>query len=482
MKDNEIKFTTTIIGNLKWVWKIWRQYKLMLFVLIVFGFISGFAIAAGPYVLKIVVDKIAELIKNNPKGLLAERTVFLKYIVGIGILQFFAYLYPGFRGVMNHMLEYEIRSAVFRKLMDKTHAFFMKYRSGDIITRLTDDLSDFPKVAWFLCSGIFRAFNAVCVVLASAIMMLSIHVGLTACALLTLPFCGGVFAAFHGKIKTTFEARQKAVSSTNSYLESCLSGIDIVKAYNASERENLRFRKIIDERIIIETEVVKIQSFFNSFFPNISFFGQLLVVALGGWLTIKGSISIGDFFAFFTYLSFISFYAIDMAMFLISGRQAMVSIHRLREIIEDPREFPHHTDTVMLEDGKIRRIVLKDLEVKLDETSEPQLSGVDFELEPGKWIALVGPVASGKSTLLNVLAGTVFPDSGSVTVNDTELHMVNRKDYAAHLGFVESEPVVFSTSLLQNIKFFRKIEEKEVEWAAEISQFHDEVQEFNGGI
>ncbi|MCK5686555.1 ABC transporter ATP-binding protein, partial [bacterium] len=278
MKEKEIKFTSTIIENLKWVWKIWKQYKPMLFILISFGFISGFAIAAGPYVLKIVVDKISEVIKNDPKLLLAERKEFLMYIIGIGIFQFFAYLYPGFRGVMNHMLEYEIRSSVFKKLMDKTHAFFMKYRSGDIITRLTDDLSDFPKVAWFLCSGIFRAFNAVCVVLGSAILMLSIHFGLTVCALLTLPFCGGVFAAFHGKIKATFEAKQKAVSSTNSYLESCLSGIDIIKAYNATERENLRFRKIIDERIKIETEVVKIQSFFNSFFPNISFFGQLLVI------------------------------------------------------------------------------------------------------------------------------------------------------------------------------------------------------------
>ena len=481
MIKEEIKFTSTIIENLKWVWKIWRQYKLMLFILISFGILSGFAIAAGPYVLKIIIDKIAELIKKDPKLLLGERREFLMYILGIGILQFLANLYPGFRGVMNHMLEYKIRSSVFMKLMDKTHAFFMKYRSGDIITRLTDDLSDFPKVAWFLCSGIFRAFNAVCVVLGSAILMLSIHVGLTVCALLTLPFCGGIFAAFHGKIKAAFEAKQKAVSNTNSYLESCLSGIDIIKAYNASERENIRFRKLIDERIEIETEVVKINSFFSSFFPNISFFGQLLVVAFGGWLTIKGSITIGDFFAFFTYLSFISFYAIDMAMFLISGRQAMVSIHRLREIIEDPRVFPHHSDTIMLEKGLIDRIELKDLTVKLDEALEPQISGIDFDFAPGRWIALVGPVGSGKSTLLNVLAGTVSPDSGTIKVNDTELHRINRKDYAGHLGFVGSEPVVFSTSLSNNIKFFRDIDEKDVKWAANISQFHDEVKDFSDG-
>jgi ATP-binding cassette subfamily B protein len=84
-----------------------------------------------------------------------------------GFFSIFIYFYPGIRGIINHKLETIIREKVFKRLLKKEKIFFTEYRAGDLLTRLTDDISGFPKTAWFLCSGIFRAFNAFCILVLS---------------------------------------------------------------------------------------------------------------------------------------------------------------------------------------------------------------------------------------------------------------------------------------------------------------------------
>lgn len=468
--------------NLKWIADVWRVHPILLITMILLGIFSGAVAAAEPYILKWIVDSIASSADSPADSFRHTRLIFISMLLGLGVLQFFSNFYPGMRGYINHLLEAEIRTRIFKELLEKSYDFFLRFRSGDILTRLTDDLAGFPKTSWFLCSGIFRAFNALCVILASFAVMATIHLRLTLLSMVTLPLMAGIFLAFNARVREAFKKKQAMVSSTNEHMESCILGIDILKAYNATSREAGRFREVMDERTAKEIEVVKVEGFFSSFFPNLSFLGQLVVVGAGGWLVMQKRISVGDFYAFFSYLSFLIFYAIDIAMFLVSGRQALVSIGRLRELEEDTAFLPSGK-CLPLPEGKIHTISVNHLDVELNAGSgKKQLSGIDFTMPSGSWLAIVGPVGSGKSTLLRAIAGMLLPIAGSVEINGEKIGDIDREVFAPQLGFVESEPVVFSTTVGENISFFRDLDSERIRWASSIAQLSPDIEEMPAGF
>lgn len=261
----------SITKNLLWIWNIWKNHKKILLLLVGFGLLSGFVGTLSPYVLKKIIDNFTHFLKESPYIIEKEKVNFLLSLLGIGLLQLIANFYPGIRSIMNHFMEFTIRNLVFERLLNKTSLFFLKFHTGDILTRLTDDLTDFPKVSWFLCSGIFRAFNAFCILVGSGIVMIFISPLLALLSLGTLPLLILIFVKFQGQVKKTFEEKQKKVSKTTNHLESIISGIDILKAYNADIREAERFKKVLKERSEAEIEVIKIEAFFHSFFPKYHF-------------------------------------------------------------------------------------------------------------------------------------------------------------------------------------------------------------------
>jgi len=469
MKSRKNKFE-----NLKWIISIWKNFPGWFLFLILMGLISGVTFGLTPYILKIIIDKIKELSFTKEK-LLLLRDDFLIWLLLVGIATFVSGWYPAFRAMMHYRLAKFIRNKVFSKLLDKNYEFFLKYKPGDILTRLTDELVDFSKVSWLLTSGIFRCFNAICVVAVSGIIMFSIHTGLTVVAFSVTPVAAVIFLIFQQKLKTVMQEQRKMVSRTNSFLETTLNGIDILKAYNSIYNVTSQFKNILKERTDKEIELVRMFAAFSTFFSNLSFFGQIGVVFLGAILVIKKTITLGDFFAFFTYLSFLVFYFIDIAMILVSGKQALVSIERLREIEESKLIYSdEHIDTI----PETAENVFELKGVSLNLNGENKLKNINLRIKKGDWIAIVGLIGSGKSLLLKILAGILQTETGEVLFCQKNLFNVKRSIRAKMIGYLETEPVVFSQSIYENISFFRKLPEDKVRDAAVISQIHKEIIEF----
>ncbi|PKK90847.1 MAG: hypothetical protein CVV64_08175 [Candidatus Wallbacteria bacterium HGW-Wallbacteria-1] len=472
-----------IPSSIRWVIEIWTRHPWMFLTLLLFGILSGLVGAAEPILLKTFIDGIG---KSGEHDLLnVERSHFDKFAIFFiifGSVQFFANLYPGIRGWMNHKLEMIIRDRVFRKLLDKGPGFFFKYRSGDILTRLTDDLSGFPKTAWFMSSGIFRAFNAFCVLFFSSIMMFVLNWKLALMAYVLMPLGAIIFLRFHRQIRDAFDRRQKMVSETNNHLESCLSGISILKSCCAENRVSTRFREILSDRVDRELEVVGIEAFFSSFFPNLSFASQLVVVFFGGYLVMEGKLSMGEFYAFFTYLSQLVYHFIDIAMFFVTGRQAMVSVNRLVVLETDGPVLPHLGGDESLSESRSCGIAIRGATILSRQDSDRRMiSDINCMIEPGEWIAMVGSVGSGKTTLLKLLAGMMDPDEGSVewTLND---HGCGEHANLPRIGFVDTEPMVFTGSIRDNVDFFRALPDDRVQWACDVAQLKTDLEEFTDGL
>ncbi|HOX93035.1 MAG TPA: ABC transporter ATP-binding protein, partial [Spirochaetales bacterium] len=218
--------------HLRWIQKIYAERGWLILFLLVLTLLSSAVAVTYPYLSMKLLDTIQGLLEKPGIGdPMTEVNRLLMVFVAVGIAGLVASLFPGIRGMTNSVFEHLIRMKYFKKVMGKDHAFFGKFASGDVVTRLTDDIYDFPKLSWFLCSGIFRAVESISKVAFCLTAMFLIHPMLTLYSLIPLPIMIGIFYVTQDKIYDTFQKNQEAISAINSRLEMSFSGVRIIKAY-----------------------------------------------------------------------------------------------------------------------------------------------------------------------------------------------------------------------------------------------------------
>lgn len=465
-----------------WSKDVWRGMPYTFLFLLFWGLVSGFFEAYFPVMLKNLIDGL-----NNCES--TESPIFFEvcktgsiHLAAYSFFGIFIYFYPGLRGVINYKLETIIRARIFKKLLNKNKKFYYRFTSGDLLTRLTDDIIGYPKTSWFLCSGIFRAFNAFCILGISLFFMLGIHVYLTLYSFLLLPVAIGAFLFVNKKIGLVYKNKQKSVSQTVSTIESSIASINVLKSYRSEKSIINKFEKDLENRRSCEIDAIKIDSFFSSFFPNLSFGGQLMIIFFGSYLVQQKSISIGDFYAFLTYLTFLFFCGIDIVMFFVSGRQASVSVSRLIELEKTGYTNPKG-DLSFNDKSFLNNIDINNISLKSPENSNLfLLNNISFSIPGGSWIAIVGPIGSGKTMLLEIIAGILIPDEGKIYFNGNELYQFKRSSISQMRTYVSAEPSIFSQSIRNNIKIFRDFSEDQIIESAETAQIIDEINQMPEGF
>lgn len=210
----------------------------------------------------------------------------------------------------------------FRTVLEKDYRFFAHFRSGDIVTRLTDDLYEFPKLGWFLCSGIFRAVESISKVLFCLAVMFLINGRLTLLSLIPLPLTILVFSIVQDRIYDTFRRNQEAISDINSQLEMSFSGVRIIKAYACEQKYRRFFSDALQRRFNTEMAVVKLGTVLDMIYMYIDYIAQLVVIFAGGYMAVRGEISIGTFYAFYNYLGMLIYPILDIPQLFVSGKRA----------------------------------------------------------------------------------------------------------------------------------------------------------------
>jgi ATP-binding cassette subfamily B protein len=389
-------------------------------------------------------------------------------------------LYPGTRALINNRIEMDVRERFFNIILGKGYRFFNKFRTGDLVTRLTRDVADHPKIAWFACSGIFRAVESTAKLIFIIAMMLYLNWKLTLLSITPLPVMIYIFYVVRIELSHRFRAVQDAISQTNDALESCFSGVRILKAYNGEEKQAGLFRDLLDERIDIELRAIKLWQFLHSTYFVVNVLGQLIVIIVGGIYTINGVITIGDLYAFYMYLGMLLHPLLDIPNLFATSKQAFVCVDRLEEI----KDTPGGTEGLFQGTEPIkgfRSLELRDVKFRYDDDCPWVLDGVNIKLEAGTKAAVVGPVGCGKSTLIKLVAGMLPAQDGDVFVNERPLEYFDVTEYRRLTGYIPQEPVLFSESVKDNVIFGRDINEDQVWHALEHGQVDEEVKEFADG-
>jgi ATP-binding cassette subfamily B protein len=312
-----------------------------------------------------------------------------------------------------------------------------------------------------------------------AAMLFYCNARLALLSMIPVPLMLWVFYLARKELATTYSAQQVAVSRTNDTLEAAFSGIRIVKAFNGDTGQKRRLAEILRERIGIQLKLAKLVALVHQSDNVATRLGQVVVLSVGGVMVIDGDLTVGTLFALHLYLDMLVQPMMDLPNLFVSARQAFVSIDREEEVLRVPEAA--RTLAPRQHNDPIARIALEDVTFSYRPDMPPALNAVSFAVERGTIVAVVGAVASGKSTLLRVLAGLLPAGTGACVYGDRRIEEWHWPAFRARIGYVPQESLLFSETIEHNVAFGREVDADFVRRCLETSQMGDDLVRMEAG-
>jgi ATP-binding cassette subfamily B multidrug efflux pump len=398
---------------------------------------------AGPTVLGLAIDDLTRGVTH------AKLAGYGALLLAIGLLGgTFQFLARRILIGASRDIEYDMRNDFFAHLEKLPLAYFQAHRTGDLMSRATNDLN---AVRMMIGPSIMYSANTMLTFGVALVVMISIDPRLAAWSLIPLPFVSISVKLFGTAIHKRFERIQAQLSDVSAVAQEALSGVRVVRAYRQEAAELERFRVSIDEYLRRNRRLIVLQGFF---FPSMGFFlglGALIVVWLGSREVIAGRITVGQFVAFNAYLAMLSWPMIAFGWVTNMLQRGMASWKRMIEVLETA---PAIADCKLQNADlfQIRgQIEFRDLVFSYGDT--PVLKHVSATIEAGQTVALVGVTGSGKSTLISLLARLHDPPPGAVFIDGIDVREIPLATLRSAIGFVPQEPFLFSDTLADNVAF-----------------------------
>jgi ATP-binding cassette subfamily B protein len=478
--------------KIKWFWRYYRNYKYVLAVFLLLTPIQAALHVAIPRLIEFTIDyaKTGELpsyamfswIENLGQMLgMSTVSIFALLIVIVGLDASLIYAYvQGHRAWMNMRLEWLFRQTAFNNITNKGPDFFNRFRVGDLVTRMTDDVAE--KLSWFACSGIFRFYEALLFIVFTITMMLTINPFLTLLTAGPLPILILIFFKSSSILDRRYDRLQTRISRFNAIMEACFSGIRVVKAYVQERAQRDKFDAAVNDRRNAEVSAIKATTIVDSLYMYIWQFGIVMVLLAGGYMVIGADLSMGKLVAFVFYVIYLIFPMFDIGQFLVKSRQSAVSINRLLEL-EKHQSMVIDSGKRSSNGDKPGHLNFSNVSFRFSNDGKKIIDKLSIEIKSGQTVALVGKVGAGKSMIAGMIPRYIDPTEGSITLDGHDIREYKLKELRDLMGYVPQEPVLFSDTIKSNIMFGRAgISNNDIEWAVEVSQLKKEIDAFPDGI
>jgi len=415
-------------------------------------------------------------------------------IVGAGILRLgLTVVRRLVAGRVSLAVEFDLRQLFYAHLQRLELGFFDSQQTGQLMSRATVDLQS---IRFFLGYGlIFIAQNLLTITLVTVVMV-AMNPLLALIALAPAPLIVFTASRYNRVSRPAVQEVQQRIAELTAEAEENISGIRIVKAFAREEYQLHRFQRVVSRVFDQSIYSTKLQAFFSPLIGLLPQLGIALVLLVGGREVIAGTLSLGDFTAFYTYLVILAGPMRMLGVAMGMAQRAIASGNRLFEILDrEPQidsppgasPLPAGGGSVQMEGVTLRYDGVRPGASDFDHSgggskSDAALSGVDLEVEAGRTVALVGPSGSGKTSLVALIARLYDPNEGSVLVDGVDVRSVEVESLRTEIAFVGDESFLFSASVAENIAYPRSdASREEIEAAARRAQAADFIEDLPGG-
>ena len=418
---------------------------------------------------------------------LAGLSVYALYMLGIGIMVgLFRYGWLLCFMTMARRVEEGIRNRLFKHIQTLSASYFRKTKTGDIMAHATNDIQQI-RIAMGI--GVVTMIDTFVMGTAAIVFMGYISVRLTLFALIPMPIIIFVSRFFGRKMHTMYVEVQKTFSDMTEVVRECFAGIRIIKAYNRESEAMAGMKAISDEYVGKNLRLVKIT---GSFSPLIDFLANLsvaIILCVGGWQTIKGEITPGDFVAFNSYLGLMIWPMRAIGSVTNTFQRGKASLDRIHAILQTQPEIadtPHATPV-----QTFSSIAFENAGFSY-ESGNWKLETGKRELKQGMTLGIIGPPGSGKTTLLNLLPRFSDVSTGRILIDGTDIRELKLHDLRSLISFMPQEPFLFAGTIRENIALGmtqtsgfsepRKISPEQLIKAAEAAALYDTIKSFPDGF
>lgn len=425
--------------------------------------VSNVFTIVGPFIVKLAID-----------GLTAEmtRTRIIQYallLVGAALIAGAArYGMREFLNGISRRIETDLRNDLFSHLLRLPPQFYDRWRTGDLMSRATNDVQAVRQVAG---PSIMYLVNTVTIGALALGFMIWISPRLTAIAMIPMIMMPPLVIWIGKKINVRFERIQEQFSEISNFAQENLAGIRIVKAYGREEDRSEAFAGLNAEYRLRNMDLAKI---WGAFFPVLTFLGgmgSVLVLWVGGQEVIAGAITVGDYVAFGFYLVLLMWPMIAVGWVTNQIQRGAASMGRINSLLSEPHVVENPADPIS--PAAMRgAIEFRDVSFRYPGTERWVLKNVSFRIEPGQTVAVVGGTASGKSTLVRLIPRLYDVGAGSIEVDGVDVRQMRLEELRGSVGMVPQEPFLFSMSLRQNLTMgdLEVMESDQLDRALDISQ------------
>jgi ABC-type multidrug transport system fused ATPase/permease subunit len=367
-------------------------------------------------------------------------------------------------------VEYDLRNRMYSHLQSLELAFFDQQQTGQLMSRATVDLQ---AVRFFLGYGlIFMAQSAVTILIA-AVVMVTVNPGLAAVALSPTPLVFWAAFRYGRRNRPASQEVQQRIAELTAEVEENVSGIRLVKAFAREERQLARVRRsaarVFDQSMVS----TRLRAFYNPLIAFLPGVGLALLLFVGGRQAVNGTITVGDFVAFYGYVLLLNSPVRMLGIALGMAQRAVASGARVFQVLDRAPEMTSPPDAPLLPAGD-GRVELRGVSFAYADGGQEVLRDIDLVVEPGRTVAIVGATGSGKTTLVALLPRLYDPTSGRVVIDGLDVRTVDLRSLRREVGLVSDEPFLFSATIRENIAYARAdASPEEVEEAARQAGIHD---------
>ncbi|HVY76707.1 MAG TPA: ABC transporter ATP-binding protein [Puia sp.] len=391
----------------------------------------------------------------------ALRTVLIEFFSAALIVFVFTFFQSIVQIYASERVARDLRSKLSANLSTRDFAFIEEANPSKLLTNLT---SDTDSIKMFVSQAIVSIASSLIIIIGACIMLFSINWRLALAIVGIIPIIGFTFYTVLKKVRAIYLNSRKIIDKLNKVINESILGAALIRVINSQQLEYNKFLESSTEAKKLGLSILRL---FAGLIPVIVFtanMGSLTILALGGHFVISGSMTLGNFAAFNSYLSMLIFPILIIGFMSNVIAQATASYQRIQAVLD----IPETPDTGTITEPLKGNIAVE--AVSLLHGQQEVLREINFSVEAGNALAVIGPTAAGKTQLLYLLSGLTKPSTGAILYDDQNLVRYKKETFYKHIGLVFQDSILFNMSIRENIAFSKQVTDEQLRKAIETAE------------
>jgi len=448
------------------IFKILKPYSGMISALLFFALLSNGLNLVIPKIIQFGIDDFA-------KGTFNMQRIITWFLIAAILIFIFSYVQSIIQTFASERVARDMRKKLSSKISEQDYAYIQETTPGKLLTNLT---SDVDAIKMFVAQAIVSIVSSLILIVGASILLLNLNLRLGLLVLLMIPIIAGTFIFIFKKVKTLFRKTQEVIDWLNKVINESILGAALTRVLNAQFTE---YNKFIDASGEAKNLGLSILKLFATLIPIIvltSNLARLAVLGVGGHFVITGSMTLGEFAAFNSYIAILIFPIIMIGFMSNVIARASASYQRIHATLESPDFVDKGTVNKQI-NGNLN---LENVSVFYGEN--PALKNISFKINGGTRNAIIGPTAAGKTQLFYLLTTLIKPSDGAIFYDDVNITDYNRDALLKQIGLVFQDSIIFNMTLRENIAFNSEVTEEDLQKAIDTAELNDFIKTLPQGL